>query len=141
MGDTIDAEAQPLSQDKCLTVCPGDNTVACGGSRALQMAQVNSTLAEPKRSAPSPLSCPAGDDTVYTASNGSRFRIECGWDRNGGSSSLVTAATLEACLDACSIKTDCKSVALSGRNCYLKTGTLGSQYRNDAVRGATLVTK
>ncbi|SMR55408.1 unnamed protein product [Zymoseptoria tritici ST99CH_1A5] len=141
MGDTIDAQALPLSQSKCSTPCPGSKTTACGGSQALQMYQVNSTLLRPKRSSPSPLSCPAADDTVYTARNGARYRIECGWDRKGGTFTLVSAATYEACLNACSTKTGCKSVALVGNYCYLKTGTLPSQYRNDAVRGATLVTK
>ncbi|KJX97614.1 hypothetical protein TI39_contig476g00008 [Zymoseptoria brevis] len=141
MGDAVDSEAQPLSQDSCAMVCPGDKTVFCGAGSALQLYQVNSTLITPKLSSPSPLSCSAGDDTVYTASNGARYRIECGWDRRGGSSSMVAAVTYETCLDSCSTTKDCKSVALVDKNCYLKTGTLGTPYRNDQVRGATLVTK
>jgi hypothetical protein len=140
MGDILDSQASPLSQDKCLAVCPGDKTVSCGGSRAFQLYQVNTTLIEPKSASPSPLACPAADDTVYTAPNGAKYRIECGCDRTGGSSTLVTAATYEACLNSCSTTTDCKSVSLSGKNCYLKTGTLGTTIvRKDSVRGATLL--
>ncbi|KAI5363831.1 putative quinoprotein alcohol dehydrogenase-like superfamily [Septoria linicola] len=142
LGSNITDGAVPLAQTRCTTICAGNSTTYCGGSQTLQMYQVNSTLVEPKKDAPRgvPLACPTADDTIFTTTNGATFRIECGWDRTGGSSSTVQAATYEACLESCSKTTGCKSVALSGKNCYLKTGTLGTQVRNDKIRGATLVT-
>lgn len=138
MGYTVDSKALPVSQDKCLIVYAGIKTIACGGLLALRMYHVHSTLVKRKRLSPSPLSYPAADDMVYTARNGAWYRIECGWDRKGGTSSPAMAASYGACSSACSNETGCKIVALIGKNCYLKTGTLWSQYRNDAVRGATL---
>lgn len=141
LGASIADGSVSVAQSKCSTVCPGNSTNFCGGSKTLQMYRLNATLAEPKKATPSgALTCPGSDDTIWTSSNGqSKFRIECGWDRTGGSSSTVTAATWEACLEACVNKTGCGSVALSGKSCYLKTGALGTQVRNDKIKGATLI--
>jgi hypothetical protein len=143
MGDTLDQDSQPLMQDKCDKICPGETSNWCGGGLSLQMYRLNATWATPKNPAPTgPLSCPEADDTVWTTAGGkSRFRIECGWDRWGGSQGFVSAASFEDCLNACSTTSDCKSVALSGPNCYLKTGKLGTAYRKDDILGATLLTK
>ncbi|KAF2170005.1 hypothetical protein M409DRAFT_36011 [Zasmidium cellare ATCC 36951] len=144
MGDILNTTKSPsLAQTKCNTACPGDNSTLCGAGSALQMYQVNSTLIVPKTNATSgvPLSCPSSDDTVWTATTGARFRIECGWDRSGGTSSAVTTATYEDCLNACAKTSGCGAVALKGKSCYLKTGTLGTEVRNDNIRGATLLTK
>lgn len=106
------------------------------------MYRLNATLYEPKANwTMGPLSCPQADDTIWTNTNGTRFHIECGWDRNGGSQKTVTATSYEACLNACASYPDCKSVSLNGKNCYLKAGTLGSPVRNNKVLGATLFTQ
>lgn len=143
LGDTLSPEAKPLTQPSCDKLCPGNSQTWCGGSSTLQMYRLNSTLATPKAAAPDgPLKCPDADDTVYTtAKGGKRFRIECGWDRGGGSQGRVTAKTYEECLDACAGYEGCKSVALLGENCYLKTGALGSPEKNEGIKGATLLTK
>jgi hypothetical protein len=143
MGDYFDTKTSPtLAQSKCNTACPGNKASTCGSGNTLQMYMLNSTLATPRTQAPAgvALSCPASDDQAWTASNGSKFRIECGWDRYGAAS-RVTAVTYEACLEACVKTTNCGSVALLGQDCYLKTGTLGTRYRKDGIMGATLMTK
>ncbi|KAK4504153.1 hypothetical protein PRZ48_005069 [Zasmidium cellare] len=143
MGDLLNTTKSPsLAQSKCNTACPGDNSTLCGAGGALQMYQVNSTLVVPKQNATSgvALSCPQSDDTVWTSSTGARFRIECGWDRSGGTSSTVTAATYEDCLNACAKTSGCGAVALKGKSCYVKTGALGTEVRSDSIRGATLLT-
>lgn len=141
MGDVLDDLAKPLAQDKCEKLCPGNQDTWCGGSSTLQMYRVNATLLIPLNATPAgPLSCPDSDDTAWTASDGkSRFRIECGWDRGGGSQARVTAETFEDCLNACAKYTGCKSVALLGQDCYIKTGTLGAPERRAGLRGATLL--
>ena len=142
MGDNFNNTTSPaLAQSKCSTVCPGDKTKYCGSGSTLQMYMVNSTLVAPIVNAPAgvPLVCPDNDGQAYTASTGARFRIECGQDRNGGSSGRVTVSSYEACLEACAQTTGCGSVALSGTDCYIKTGTLGSRYKNSGIRGATLL--
>jgi len=102
---------------------------------------LNSTLATPSNEVPqnTALACPANDDQSWTASNGAKFRIECGWDRDGGSSARVTVSSYEACLEVCAKTTGCGSVALWGTGCYIKTGTLGTRVRKDGIRGATLM--
>ncbi|KAF9695248.1 hypothetical protein EKO04_006916 [Ascochyta lentis] len=136
MGDSFDTTTSPsLAQSKSNTVCPGNKATTCGSGNTLQMYMLNSTLATPKTEAPAriALSCPASDDQAWAASNGSKFRIECGWDRNGESTDRVTAATYENCLEACAKTAGCGSVALSGQDCYLKTGTLGTRVRKDSI--------
>jgi hypothetical protein len=142
MGDSFDNTTSPsLAQSKCSTVCPGDKNKYCGSGNTLQMYMLNSTLATPRVNAPAgvPLTCPDSDDQAWKASNGARFRIECGWDRAGGATSRVTVSSYEACLEACAQTTGCGSVALSGSDCYIKTGTLGSRFKKDGIRGATLL--
>ena len=142
MGDNFNNTTSPvLAQSKCSTVCPGDRSKYCGSGNTLQMYMLNSTLVAPIVNAPAgvPLVCPDNDGQAYTASTGARFRIECGQDRNGGASGRVTVSSYEACLEACAQTTGCGSVALSGTDCYIKTGTLGSRYKNSGIRGATLL--
>lgn len=142
MGDTFDTtKSAQLASSGCNTLCPGNKSTLCGSGSTLQMYMLNSTLATPRTEVPAgtALACPANDDQSWTASTGARFRIECGWDRNGGASGRVTVSSYEACLEACATTTGCGSVALSGNDCYIKTGTLGTRVKKDGIRGATLL--
>lgn len=142
MGDAFDTtKSAPLTSSRCDTPCAGNTTTLCGGSSALQMYMLNSTLATPQIEAPlnKALACPANDDQSWTASNGAKFRIECGWDRDGGSSARVAVPSYEACLELCAKTNGCGSVALLGSGCYIKTGTLGVRVKKDGIRGATLL--
>ncbi|KAJ4985819.1 fungistatic metabolite [Stagonosporopsis vannaccii] len=142
MGDSFDTSlSAPLASSRCSSPCPGNTTSFCGGNSALQVYMLNSTLATPETEVPpnTALTCPANDDQSWKASNGAKFRIECGWDRDGGSSARVPVSSYEACLEVCAKTAGCGSVALWGSGCYIKTGTLGIRVRKDGIRGATLL--
>lgn len=142
MGDSFNTTTSPqLTQNRCSTLCPGDKTKYCGSGSTLQMYMLNSTLATPRVDAPAgvALSCPSSNDQAWKASTGAKFRIECGWDRNGGATNRVSVASYEDCLEACAKTTGCGSVALTGNDCYIKTGTLGTRIKKDGIRGATLL--
>lgn len=144
MGDSFDTTTSlQQTQSKCNMLCPGNKNTYCGAGGTLQMYMLNSTLATPRTEVPTgqALGCPANDDQAWTASTGARFRIECGWDRNGGASGRVTVSSYEACIETCAKTTGCGSVALSGTDCYIKTGTLGTRVKKDGIRGATLLKK
>jgi hypothetical protein len=52
-------------------------------------------------SGPTTLTCPASDQTSYTAAGGDIFTIECGIDHYGGDLKLVFTNTFNMCLDTC----------------------------------------
>ncbi|KAJ8117423.1 hypothetical protein OPT61_g1374 [Boeremia exigua] len=142
MGDLFDTtKSAMLAPSRCNAACPGNKTTLCGSSNALQMYVLNSTLATPRTTVPeyTALACPENNDQSWTASTGTKFRIECGWDRTGGSSSRVVVSSFEACLEECARTTGCGSVALWGSNCYIKTGILGTRLEKSYIQGATLL--
>ncbi|TRX89954.1 hypothetical protein FHL15_009226 [Xylaria flabelliformis] len=67
------------------------------------------------------ISCPASNQTIYTAADGDAFVVECGKDFAGGDLGALTANTFAACVEACSNTAGCVALAYSGSACYLKS--------------------
>jgi hypothetical protein len=90
------------------------------------------------------ISCPAANETTYTASNGHKFRIECGIDRFGGDLPAPNgkdAKSLNACIAQCVARSGCNSVQwVDNWACYLKS-TINAPSPKSNVWGAVLETK
>ncbi|RDW89749.1 hypothetical protein BP6252_01781 [Coleophoma cylindrospora] len=100
----------------------------------------SSTTATSAAATPSAVSCPASNNTVYEATSGSQYIIECGIDHAGGDMSAPNpqnAVDLAACIAICDARSGCVDVSLSGTACYLKS-VVGAAVSNN-VYGARLV--
>jgi hypothetical protein len=89
------------------------------------------------------ISCPAANGTIYQASNGNEFVIECGIDRWGGNLQGLngqSTSTLDACITQCVARTGCLSVQWYQGQCYMKS-TLTSPYAKANVWGAIPATQ
>ena len=82
------------------------------------------------------------NSTIYTASNGKTFLIECGIDHASGdlTSTSVTSDTAgyKQCIEICAANSACVDIALSGVACYLKKSVGAAVY--NGVLGAKLIT-
>ncbi|PNS15531.1 hypothetical protein CAC42_790 [Sphaceloma murrayae] len=92
-----------------------------------------SALAAPSFS-PKSVSCPTDDGSIYEATNGRDYVVECGIDHAGGNIGMAYVGSFQECLERCAINAQCVSVALSGVACYLK-GNVGAVNQN-SVWGA-----
>jgi hypothetical protein len=92
------------------------------------------------------LTCPASDGTVFTATNGDTYTVECGIDHSGGDlpGGGTYVDSLDACINLCSSTTGCVDVSwVSGSPqgaCYLK-GSVGTANPNSGVLGGKLISK
>ncbi|KAI7470730.1 WSC-domain-containing protein [Hortaea werneckii] len=96
------------------------------------------TLAPPT---PTPPICPASNATVYTASTGFRFVIECDTDHQGGDLESVQVTgqnAFQSCIEHCATTPGCLDVSLSGVACYMKS-VLGIAVSANGVLGAKLL--
>ncbi|KAI9696151.1 MAG: hypothetical protein M1820_008292 [Bogoriella megaspora] len=66
------------------------------------------------------VSCPSSNTTIYTASNGAQFLIECEVDHVGGDLQMKYTDNFKDCVDLCSTTSGCVDVSYSGAACYLK---------------------
>ncbi|CZT19878.1 uncharacterized protein RCC_05734 [Ramularia collo-cygni] len=85
-----------------------------------------------------PLSCPASNNTLYTAPSGQTFVVECSIDHERGDLSSLSVPNLEACIAACDSNSKCVDVSLSGTACYLKS-LLGRSLPAPGLLGARLL--
>ncbi|KAI7279174.1 hypothetical protein KC343_g2034 [Hortaea werneckii] len=89
---------------------------------------------------PIPPTCPASNATVYTASTGSRFLIECDTEHQGGEEFVQVTGqnTFQTCIEHCAKIPGCLEVSLSGVACYMKS-VLGEAVSANGVLGAKLL--
>lgn len=81
------------------------------------------------------LSCPDSNGTVYTASNGATFVLECYLDRNGGDFAVDYVSSYAGVCEACSTTAGCVAFSwLPGVNNpnYMKNA-IAAGVTNDGV--------
>ncbi|KAI6815373.1 hypothetical protein KC332_g10896 [Hortaea werneckii] len=83
------------------------------------------------------LSCPSSDNTLYTATSGRSYTVECNTDHQGGDLASVHADGLLACIESCDATEGCVDVSLSGSACYMKSA-LGRALSAPGLSGARL---
>ncbi|RMZ22946.1 hypothetical protein D0859_13020 [Hortaea werneckii] len=102
------------------------------------------------------ISCPGADNTIYTATSGKKYTVECNtgmWtsgkinltyefspatlDHQGGDLASVHADRLLACIESCDSTNGCVDVSLSGSACYMKS-VLGRALSAPGLSGARL---
>ncbi|KAI6795268.1 hypothetical protein KC361_g5121 [Hortaea werneckii] len=83
------------------------------------------------------LSCPSSDNTLYTATSGRSYTVECNTDHQGGDLASVHADSLLACIESCDATEGCVDVSLSGSACYMKSA-LGRALSAAGLSGARL---
>ncbi|KAK3079653.1 hypothetical protein LTS18_004221 [Coniosporium uncinatum] len=133
-GNYLDVTSNKTSQSDCSFQCPGNSSEACGAGNRLQLYYTNSTTAPSGGGeVSSALSCPGADNTIFTASTGDNYTIECGFDHSGGDmpNQPVSASRFEDAIEACSATAGCVDAAYQdGPNvAYLKS-TVGSLVKN-----------
>ncbi|PSK50339.1 Kremen protein 1 [Elsinoe australis] len=111
------------------------STSAVGSSSASTVSSTSTVAAQPTTA----ISCPTNNNTIYTATTGATFLIECGIDHYGGDIAATGVSSFAGCIEACATNSKCVDVSLSGSACYLK-GTLGDAIQNGGILGAKLVT-
>ncbi|GAB1727180.1 hypothetical protein NU195Hw_g8095t1 [Hortaea werneckii] len=82
-------------------------------------------------------SCPNSDNTLYTATSGRTYNVECSTDHQGGDLASVHADSLLACIESCDSTDGCLDVSLSGSACYMKSA-LGRSLSAPGLSGARL---
>ncbi|RMZ11552.1 hypothetical protein D0864_00969 [Hortaea werneckii] len=82
-------------------------------------------------------SCPSSDNTLYTATSGRTYTVECNTDHQGGDLASVHADNLLACIESCDSTDGCLDVSLSGSACYMKSA-LGRALSAPGLSGARL---
>ncbi|KAK8075969.1 hypothetical protein PG994_003241 [Apiospora phragmitis] len=98
-----------------------------------------------------PITCPSANNSTYTLPDGDgsvKFRIGCGFSRDGGDLQSLTTGTFLACLQACAGRTGCAGVswindgdAGSANNyCYTKLAMDGKARNNVFAQSAEIVT-
>ncbi|KAI7501394.1 hypothetical protein KC367_g2951 [Hortaea werneckii] len=83
------------------------------------------------------LSCPSSDNTLYIATSGRSYTVECNTDHQGGDLASVHADGLLACIESCDATEGCVDVSLSGSACYMKSA-LGRALSAPGLSGARL---
>ncbi|KAH9828843.1 PAN domain [Teratosphaeria destructans] len=117
----------------------GVETLAAHQQARRATASATTITSAPAASSSAP-SCPYSNNTIYTASSGNQYVIECGVDHAAGDmgSTYVNDSLLE-CLNVCDSTPGCVDVSLSGAACYLKS-TLGTALNDVGIQGARLLT-
>ncbi|KAK8848405.1 hypothetical protein PGQ11_014885 [Apiospora arundinis] len=97
-----------------------------------------------------PITCPSANNSTYTLpdSGNVRFKIGCGFSRDGGDLQSITAGTFLQCMQECAKRTGCAGVswindgdAGSANNyCYTKLAMDGKMRNNVFAQSAELVT-
>lgn len=97
-----------------------------------------------------PVTCPSANNSVYTLpDNGNvKFKIGCGYSKDGGDLQSTTAGTFLECLENCAQRTGCVGVswindgnAGSANNyCYTKLSMTGKSRNNAFAQSAEVVT-
>lgn len=97
-----------------------------------------------------PITCPSANNSTYTLpdSDNVKFRIGCGFSRDGGDLQSITAATFLQCMQECAKRTGCVGVswindgdAGSANNyCYTKLSMDGKARNNVFAQTAELTT-
>ena len=84
------------------------------------------------------VTCPASNGTTFTAPNGAKFEVECGFDRAGGDLKMEFYGSFEDCIDACASTPSCVDVTFQGNFCWMKNSVKPVRYTN--ASGARLIT-
>ncbi|KAI8632121.1 WSC domain-containing protein [Xylariaceae sp. FL1651] len=130
MSSTTTSRLSTLSTSTItsFTTTTKSSTTSCGAT--------STSCATPS---PSAVTCPKNNGTIYTATSGTNFTVECGFERAGGDMAApnpVWISGLAACFEACGARDGCVAVAMSGNACYLKK-SVGTKVF-DGVNGGTL---
>lgn len=96
-----------------------------------------------------PVTCPSANNSTYTLPDNGRvrFRIGCGYSRDGGDLQSTEAGTFLQCLENCAQRTGCVGVswindgdAGSANNyCYTKQSMSGKVRTNNFAQSAEMV--
>ncbi|KAK6435340.1 hypothetical protein LTR95_008475 [Oleoguttula sp. CCFEE 5521] len=97
----------------------------------------SSTATTNATAAPTPISCPGSNNTIFTAPSGKTFLIECFVDRAGGDFASTTVDNFTQCIGACDATAGCLDAVLLGAGCYMKN-VVGAGNSNPNVWGAKL---
>jgi len=142
--------------DSCIMACEGTagcTDVQLSGSACYLKSSLGSSVSSPGAvgarlvSQPTGLhaalttfpSCPSWNNTIYNATSGDKYFIECGVDHVGGDIGMVYVNnTIQGCVAACEKTVGCVDTSLSGAACYLK-GSIGEAVANGNVKGARLL--
>ena len=143
LKSTLGAAVQNAGIAGARLVSGGSSSSATSATTATTAGQVATSVASTATSLNSgstfsSVSCPGSNSTIYTASNGVTFLIECGIDHASGDMSSTRVNTFADCINACATTSGCVDVSLSGSACYLKS-TLGAALQNGGVWGAKAV--
>ncbi|KAK8172020.1 WSC domain-containing protein [Phyllosticta citrichinensis] len=112
-------------------------TTSASGSNATASATSALSTSSAVASA-SPITCPSGDGSIYTAANNKTFVIECGVDHAGGDLGAPTYPyDFGLCINQCASTTGCVDVSFNGGPCYMK-GSVGAVVSNAGIWGARL---
>lgn len=152
--NTLPSDRAPVAGvlGNCFSTCAGNSSQYCGGSNRLSMYNLtnsaiakaaNPTSTSTTSSTPTAtaLSCPSANNTMYNATNGANFMIECGIDRSGGDMGMVyvAAGSISQCLEKCANTTGCQDVSLSGSACYMKSKIMTAQGNSGIVGGRIML--
>ncbi|KAF9700228.1 hypothetical protein EKO04_001632 [Ascochyta lentis] len=149
-GD-CDAKTPSSSVNGSSTLASTTASTTSPSSSAISSDASNATATDPVKLSgrqASGLPCPSANGTIYTATNGAQYQVECGvdhfsndiwWPGNG----FITDS-LQSCLDECSRWPNCKSVSWinqwrPGGPCYIKDAITEPPMYAGHVRGAKLV--
>ncbi|KAK7562923.1 WSC domain-containing protein [Phyllosticta citricarpa] len=117
-------------------VASATSTVAFASNAAATSALSTSSAV----ASASPITCPSGDGSIYTAANNKTFIIECGVDHAGGDLGAPTYPyDFGICINQCASTPGCVDVSFNGGPCYMKSG-VGAAVSNAGIWGARLFT-
>lgn len=138
MGSAVSSGTNYISAARFVnsTGTLASSTSASGSSTSGSSTSGSNTSA----AATTTLACPGQNQTVYTASTGARFLIECGFDHYAGDmgSAGVSSGDLAGCIAKCVATAGCVDVSLSGAACYMKNAVNSVVYNNN-IWGARLL--
>lgn len=78
-----------------------------------------SSSASTPTATPAPISCPASNDTIFTANSYARFEIGCDYETAGGDIGRAFVFSFEECVQTCDSTEGCVAASLSGYKSYL----------------------
>lgn len=115
------------------------STTTAASSKVVTLTS-SSPSANAARAAPT-LSCPASDTSIYAASNGENFKVQCNIDHTGGDLKMVYTSSLDQCISTCSTTNNCQAVSwvpgTPNGPCYMKSIILTGN-ANTRVWGAII---
>ncbi|KAF2723831.1 WSC-domain-containing protein [Polychaeton citri CBS 116435] len=101
-SSTVSATASSSSSSSATGTSTGTSTSGSSSSSSTASSSSSSTSAS---ATPSAVSCPASNNTVYTAKSGQTFLIECDTDHQGGDIASQGVASFADCINACDANT------------------------------------